>query len=610
MITRRFVGTVTSKLQKRREEFIRNKYPNYPSLRPESLPRAGSRGGQYSNPSVRAQPLDSDDSKVYTEYVQSQNKEIESHYLAKLAAAGSGAEKGALLEEYISALESQDRSPPSEIRSDRIKQISSNPSYNALAPASDRHNRDFKFPGFAPPKNRRVFENEISDGEISDGEISDEILKPPPEAPILPLRESHAGNFFSALGARFVRFQDVMLPAYVTGAAHEYSACKNSSAFFDESFHQIFHVTGADRFVVANHFFSGAVKTLRSGECREGCLLDSKGNILDMATVVTLPRSLLFILNTPHFTRVVDYLSQYITFARTSGLDVKLREEISRSILGLRGPQSAEILQKVAEKCVISAVDDEDDVAPNEGVMLEIPNGVAVSMKCEEFTARVISRHFGFTLIVSEGDAASLLAAAGATPAGLHALDMLRMERGEPRPGVDVTSLLTPVSASLVSTIDQSKMRLHTLFGWKRLFSLLAKGPTYRRVGVVLDRYAHAGCRILSCPDRRPIGEVTSCAWNPTINKRVCQVYVKPEYAKEGRIVTIDVPYDNSNEDGKVRKDRSVAATVIRFPLERLDEDTIERKFKQAKSGRSRRLNPSLAMKRLDAKKRVYKAQK
>jgi hypothetical protein len=99
----------------------------------------------------------------------------------------------------------------------------------------------------------------------------------------------------------------------------------------------------------------------------------------------------------------------------------------------------------------------------------------------------------GFTFIVINGQVAAALAAAGATPAGLHALDMARMELGEPRPGV------TPVSASMVSMLDRSKMRLHTLFAWKEIFPQLARGPTYRsclsrgcgyhRVGVVVAGY-------------------------------------------------------------------------------------------------------------------------
>ena len=61
---------------------------------------------------------------------------------------------------------------------------------------------------------------------------------------------------------------------------------------------------------------------------------------------------------------------------------------------------------------------------------------------------------------MKNGQVAAALAAAGAMPAGLHALDMARMELGKPRPGVDITSLVTPVSASMVSMIKDVPERM------------------------------------------------------------------------------------------------------------------------------------------------------
>ena len=85
-------------------------------------------------------------------------------------------------------------------------------------------------------------------------------------------------------------------------------------------------------------------------------------------------------------------------------------------------------------------------------------------------------------------------------------------------------------------------------------------------------------------------------------------MYIKPDYAKAGRLVTIDVPYE---ENQIAKNDRSVAATVIRFPVEAI-EQKIEKSLKSKRSAQIRDFNPALVMKRLELAKqrRVRKMSK
>ena len=80
-------------------------------------------------------------------------------------------------------------------------------------------------------------------------------------------------------------------------------------------------------------------------------------------------------------------------------------------------------------------------------------------------------------------------------------------------------------------------MRSHLMFGYQKLFFQLAKGPKFRRVGLLLDGPGHAGCRLLSNPHRQPVGMITSTAWSPTLKCRIAQAYVRPEYAKSNKHV-------------------------------------------------------------------------
>jgi len=113
------------------------------------------------------------------------------------------------------------------------------------------------------------------------------------------------------------------------------------------------------------------------------------------------------------------------------------------------------------------------------------------------------------------------------------------------RVGADIpTGVITPIRASLAWTLDQGKMRHHLMFGWRRFFFQLAKGPRLRRVGLLIDGPAHAGCMLMSNPGRQPIGYITSTAWSPALSSRVGMAYVQTEYARNHKHVLVTVPYN------------------------------------------------------------------
>ncbi|KAF4716607.1 hypothetical protein FOZ62_001164 [Perkinsus olseni] len=180
-----------------------------------------------------------------------------------------------------------------------------------------------------------------------------------------------------------------------------------------------------------------------------------------------------------------------------------------------------------------------------------------------------------FTLLLDvDADGASILRSLctdhDVLPAGILVIDMLRNEAGLPRPGVDVTPLTSPIRASLAWTIDQYKLRLHTMFGWKQIFAQLGGGPRFVRTGIILQSYAHAGCRLLSTPHRRPVGEITSCTWSPELKARICQAYIKPEFSKPGRNLLVSVPYNLPDGMKYSKKKRLLSQGVFRGQYRRL----------------------------------------
>lgn len=155
---------------------------------------------------------------------------------------------------------------------------------------------------------------------------------------------------------------------------------------------------------------------------------------------------------------------------------------------------------------------------------------------------------------------------------GYHAWDVLRMEAGLPKSGQEIKpGMGSPLKASLAWTVDQSKLRNHTLFGWERLFRQLARGPTYKLVGMIAEGPAHAGCCIFANVGvrRKAVGVVTSCLWSPHLGKRIAMGYVKPEYAQDQRAVEfnvlLDIPTGEVIGSGRRRKEQEIQSLYPKF---------------------------------------------
>ena len=446
----------------------------------------------------------------------------------------------------------------------------------------------------------------------------------PPTEPAEPLRQASLSDIWSSCGASWVEFNRCVVPSafpalqeggLLEGATMDvYQHTREAASLFDVSFKVGLRLTGADREFVADQFLTCSLRSMRVGDVQYACLLDSKGLILDDAFVYLAPNTVEILTSGSSARQVADYLGQYVGHVRRSGAEVSLGASLRTTTLALQGPRAQEALERAlaklaAEECPLRLHvpgAEGDRVALEPSVLAEMPymsfldlrrGPVASPLPAGQDEAAAILRvgttgEDGFEVVAEGGDEADSIVrrlalalleeAPLVRPAGVFCLDVLRMEAGLPRVGADIPpGKVTPIRASLVWMLDQAKMRSHLMFGWERLFFQLAKGPQFRRVALLLDGPAHAGCRLLSNPHRQPIGEITSSAWSPALQSRVAMAYIKPEYAKENKQILVTVPYNlpTHKMKGKAIKHwirqgplrsayrRLVAAAVVPLPL-------------------------------------------
>jgi aminomethyltransferase len=122
-------------------------------------------------------------------------------------------------------------------------------------------------------------------------------------------------------------------------------------------------------------------------------------------------------------------------------------------------------------------------------------------------------------------------------PAGLGARDTLRLEAGMPLYGHELTEEIDPLSAGLGFAVDLTK----DFVGVEKLREVQQAGPKRKLVGLELEgrRIARQGSPVLS--GGKPVGEITSGTFGPTLQKSIAMAFVDANLASEGTQLEVDL---------------------------------------------------------------------
>jgi aminomethyltransferase len=126
----------------------------------------------------------------------------------------------------------------------------------------------------------------------------------------------------------------------------------------------------------------------------------------------------------------------------------------------------------------------------------------------------------------------------GANPAGLAARDTLRLEKGYALSGQDFTELNNPFEAGLGWVVDLDKPDFS---GREALLRIKGQGVRRHLVGLLPagNRIPRHGVSVVV--EGRPVGEVTSGGFAPSLRRPVALAYVQAHFARPGGEVEIDL---------------------------------------------------------------------
>ena len=349
-----------------------------------------------------------------------------------------------------------------------------------------------------------------------------------PASAVAPLLRTPLHGEHAAAGARLVPFAGYDMPVqYPAGIIAEHGWTRDHAGLFDVSHMGQAAVAGPDHETAARALetlIPADVLGLKPGQQRYSQLLDEDGGILD-DLMVTRPATeaeaghLYLVVNAS--TKEADYA--HIAARLPDGVALVRGDDLA--LLALQGPSAEGVLRRLGCRAadLLFMMSDWFEIA-----------GLRCHVSRSGYTGED-----GFEISVEAKDAVALwqtlLADPEVKPVGLGARDSLRLEAGLCLYGHDIDRTTSPVEAGLGWSIGKRRREEGGFPGAERVRREIGEGPARRRVGLRPEGRAPAreGALVTS-PDGREVGIVTSGGFGPSVNGPVAMGYVSKDVSAPG----------------------------------------------------------------------------
>jgi aminomethyltransferase len=340
-----------------------------------------------------------------------------------------------------------------------------------------------------------------------------------------PLHAEHVRQ-----GARMVPFAGYDMPVqYPTGILTEHNWTREHAGLFDVSHMGQAFLVAEDKSheTVARAFealIPADVLNLKPNQQRYSQLLADDGGILDdlMVTRVGAPGHegwLYLVVNASmkdaDYAHIQARLPQGVSLNRRDGL----------ALMALQGPSAESVLAKLAPEAAALPFMMSADVQID---------GIWCHVSRSGYTGED-----GYEISCKAEDAATLwnklLADPEVKPIGLGARDSLRLEAGLCLYGHDIDTTTSPIEAGLIWSIQKRRREEGGFPGAERVQREIKEGASRVRVGIRPEGRAPAReGSVITTPDGREVGIVTSGGFGPTVNGPVAMGYVSKDVSAAG----------------------------------------------------------------------------
>ncbi len=351
-----------------------------------------------------------------------------------------------------------------------------------------------------------------------------------------PLHERHV-----SAGARMVDFAGWDMPIQYEGILAEARAVRANAGIFDVSHMGRVEVTGKDAASFLHRIVTGDVAGMSIGRARYTFVCNEAGGIIDDTIVYRLGDERFLLV--PNAANSVEVLAWLARWREAWGCAVEMNVVTEETaLIALQGPSAQAMLQP-------GCAADLSSVRPFRCVETQVFGAPALVGRTG------YTGEDGFEMALPGAQAADVwrrLAAAGASPCGLGARDVLRLEAGLLLHGSDMDSAVTPLEAGLERFVSWDT---GDFIGLEALRQARSGGLSRKLVGfrLLARGVPRHGNDVLQ--GDAVVGGVTSGTQSPTLDTGIGLGYVELGASGPGTRLAVDI------------RGRRVEAEVVELPF-------------------------------------------
>ena len=331
----------------------------------------------------------------------------------------------------------------------------------------------------------------------------------------------------------------------------EYTAMRNTAGVLDITPMHKYDIKGADAIKFVDKLVTRNVSEIKSGQVMYIIWCNEDGNVIDDGTV--------FCFDSNHL-RIFCAERNLNWFSDTAiGFNVEV-EDVSDTIaaLAFQGPLSCKILNLLNVK-------DIENLKPFYFDNFDL-NGCKVTISRTGF-----SGDLGYEIWCKNEDAINVWDSLftfnrdyKVLPAGMNALEMVRVEAGFIQPNADFMSaeqalrpnrMRNPYELGMGWLVDLNK---NYFTGKKNLVNLKKKTLTKKLVGLDIQGDKPAIGSVLYDKNKKEIGIVTAGMWSPSLKSNIAFGYVDKDHMKIGSKVFAEIYHPEELEYKKIWAECSV----------------------------------------------------
>jgi folate-binding protein YgfZ len=335
---------------------------------------------------------------------------------------------------------------------------------------------------------------------------------------------SNVDSIEAAAAAEFVDFLGVRLPGRFGPIEREWRAVRHGAGLLDARNRRILALIGGDRVAFMQGMVTNNVAALTDGTGCRAALLTIQGRLVSDLCVYAAGDRLLLDVPAGRAEAVHAALDRLIIAD-----DVEFDTDTVQPLVTVEGPGSAALLDRLASFAV-------GDLSPYQHRAMTI-DGIA--LRC---VAIAQSGEMGFRLLGAPETAGALwqrLRVAGATPVGIEALNVLRLEAGIPWHGVDMDEETLVMEVGLDDAISFSK---GCYLGQEVVERVAARGHVNRKLcGLVVAGSPIPPANTPLRHDGKEAGHLTSAVLSPALGKIIALGYVHRSAFEVGTVLQAEV---------------------------------------------------------------------